>query len=104
MIHAPFLDWIFAHLGFDGQQPWYDFWSGFGSDLSELAILGSIVVVYRRHKCAACLRLALRGPHGEVAGTHYRTCHKHTNGPDHAQLSHRHAVRHPAMHEHLEAK
>ena len=95
------LHWLYYHFGIDGSGPWYGFWSGFGSDLTEFAIIGSIVVAYRRHRCAACPRLALRGTHGEVEGTHYRTCHRHTNALDHAQLTERHARDFPEMHAHL---
>lgn len=29
---------------------WYLFWSGFGGDISELAILGYVITWYRQHK------------------------------------------------------
>lgn len=52
--------------------PQYGFWSGFGSDLGELAI---ITIVYRKINCHApgCWRLALH----HVSGTPYVTCRKH---------------------------
>ena len=97
---------IFQHwTGIDDSTGYaYSFWSGFGSDLSEFAVIGTIAIAYRRHKCAACPRLALRGTHGEVAGTHWRTCHKHTNASDHSRLSDEHAEKHPEMHDHLGAR
>ena len=79
----------------------YNFWSGFGSDLGELAIFGGLVQIYRRHKCATCPRVALKGEHGHVKGTHYYTCHKHTDKDTHDSLVSRHKVLHSKMHEHL---
>jgi hypothetical protein len=29
----------------------YNFWSGFGSDISELAVIGALLVLYRKHEC-----------------------------------------------------
>jgi hypothetical protein len=38
----------------------YQFWSGIGSDAGELAILGGIIAIYRRHNChiRRCWRLS----------------------------------------------
>lgn len=54
---------------------WYGFWSGFGSDLGEFAILGGLISIYRQHVCHVngCWRL---GRH-KVDGTPYTTCHRH---------------------------
>ena len=51
---------------------WYVFVSGFGSDLTELAIIG---VLYKRLNChvSGCYRLGLH----HVPGTPYITCRKH---------------------------
>lgn len=51
---------------------WYGFWSGFGSDLAEFAI---VAVVWRKINCHAkgCWRVGLH----HVAGTPYITCAKH---------------------------
>lgn len=68
--------WLLHALGLDsGSGPAYLWWSGAGSDLGELAIVGGIVAVYRRHSCHVrrCWRLA-RYP---VAGTPYVTCLRH---------------------------
>lgn len=50
----------------------YLFWSGAGSDLGELAIVG---VVWHRLNCSVkgCWRIGLR----QVPGTSHVTCHKH---------------------------
>jgi hypothetical protein len=77
---------------------WYGFWSGFGSDLGEFAIVGVLVNHYRSHKCPNCWRLG-RHP---VEGTHYRTCHRHLTGADHENLRRRHAKRHPEQHRMLQ--
>lgn len=58
-----------------GAPPNYNFWSGAGSDISELAIVAGLVGLYRRHNCHTrnCLRIG-RYP---VAGTPFITCRKH---------------------------
>jgi len=73
---------------------WYGFWSGFGSDISEFAILGSIFVVYKHHKCASCWRIGRI----KVAGTPYKTCHKHSTIESHQAISKKHATQYPDQH------
>ncbi len=53
----------------------YQFWSGIGSDIGEVAIIGGLVTIVRHLKCQArgCMRL---GGH-QVVGTPFRTCRKH---------------------------
>jgi hypothetical protein len=53
----------------------YQFWSGIGSDVTELAMLGWLYAFLRRHNCHArrCWRLG-RHP---VAGTDYIVCRRH---------------------------
>jgi hypothetical protein len=53
----------------------YLFWSGIGSDISEIAILGAVIGIYRRHNChiKGCARI---GKHA-VDGTPYVVCAKH---------------------------
>jgi hypothetical protein len=53
---------------------WYAFWSGAGSDLGELAIIGALAGTYRRHTCEVhrCWRL---GRHTTAAGQH--VCRRH---------------------------
>lgn len=59
----------------DGTGHGYLFWSGVGSDVGELAIIGGLVSIARRHNCHArrCWRIG-RHP---VDGTPYMTCHRH---------------------------
>jgi hypothetical protein len=53
----------------------YQFWSGIGSDIGEVAIIGGLITIVRHLNCHAkgCYRL---GGH-QVAGTPYKTCRKH---------------------------
>lgn len=55
--------------------PQYGFWSGVGSDISEVAILGGVIQLYRRHNCHVdgCHRI---GKH-RVDGTPFTVCPKH---------------------------
>jgi hypothetical protein len=57
---------------FNGNSRWYLFWGGFGSCLSELAILAFL---WRKINCHAkgCYRIGLH----RVEGTPYITCGKH---------------------------
>ena len=53
----------------------YAFWSGVGSDIGEVAIIGAVLGMYRKHNCHAtgCWRI---GKH-PVEGTGFITCRKH---------------------------
>jgi hypothetical protein len=61
-------------LGSDGRG-WYDFWSGFGADIGELAFVGAAIGLYRKHNCHVhrCWRLAKQ----QVEGTTWQVCHRH---------------------------
>jgi len=97
------MNWFLHFIGVRPLTPGgaYNFWSGFGSDISELAIVCGLVSVYRRHKCQSCRRLALKGGRGTVEGTRFETCHKHTNAAVHSSLKEHHARAHPDLHAHL---
>ena len=80
--HAWF--WLEVHLGIeDVSGPWYAFWSGFGSDISEIAILGAIAAFIHHHNCQVkgCLRPGLH----PVVGTPYKTCKTHHPTIDHTE-------------------
>jgi len=66
---------LLAHwLGIDNESGrWYAFWSGFGSDVSEFALLGAIYGMLRKHNCHSrgCWRI---GRH-VVGGTPW--CDRH---------------------------
>ena len=67
------VNYLLTFIGvFNPGSRWYYFWGGFGSCLSELAIL---VVVWRKINCHAkgCYRIGLH----HVEGTPYITCGKH---------------------------
>jgi hypothetical protein len=79
--------WLLHFLGLDSASgPAYLAWSGFGGDLSELAIVAALLTVVRRHNCHAkrCWRI---GRH-KVPGTDFTCCAKHTPGgaPTHARI------------------
>jgi hypothetical protein len=70
-------------------QPWYNFWSGFGSDLGEVTLItaiGTPVVVAARHRnCSTrgCYRLTNHTVTHPDTGVAYRRCHVHHPGiPD----------------------
>lgn len=67
--------WLAVHTGTINEGgPYYGFFSGFGSDLSEIAILGGLIAVVRRHNCEVhhCWRL---GRHQTAAGHHVCRAH-----------------------------
>ncbi len=68
---------LLAHLlGIDNEAgPWYAFWSGFGSDIGEVAIVGSLLAIVRKHNChvRGCPRVG-RHP---VEGTTWTVCRRH---------------------------
>lgn len=70
MIAVAFL----AHFAWflSGTSTWYVFWSGFGSCLTEFAIIG---VVFRKINChtRGCWRIG----HHHIEGTPYTVCRRH---------------------------
>ena len=53
--------WAEVHTGTVHESgPYYGFWSGFGSDLGELAIVGGLLAIVRKHNCEVhrCWRLS----------------------------------------------
>ena len=63
-------------LGIDNEAgPWYAFWSGFGSDMTEFLVLGGLYGMWRKHNChvKGCWRI---GRHA-VQGTTYIVCRRH---------------------------
>ena len=89
------MHWLQHFLGLDNASGTaYLAWSGFGGDLAELAIVGGLLTIVRRHNCHAkrCWRV---GRH-KVPGTEFICCSRHTPGgaPTHAHIlaMHRHAA------------
>lgn len=72
--------WFLHFFGIEPRQTStaYNFWSGFGSDLGEVTLIGVFVAGARHVNCheKGCWRL---GPHVQVdaEGHHIRRCHKH---------------------------
>lgn len=67
--------WLAVHTGTVNESgPFYGFWSGFGSDIGEVTIVGGLVVMVRQHQCQAhrCWRLRF---HTTAAG--HAVCKKH---------------------------
>lgn len=80
------MTWLQWFLGFkpgDSNGAHYLFWSGIGSDIGELAILGWLYAFLRKHNCEVqgCWRL---GRHTTAAG-HVVCRHHHPDGPLTAQ-------------------
>ena len=70
------MNWLGHIFGLDnGSGPWYLGWSGAGSDIGEIAILGFIWQAYRKHNCGVkgCWRIGIR----KVEGTDHVVCHVH---------------------------
>lgn len=69
------MHWLLHFIGADNLSGTaYGFWSGFGSDIGELAIIGGLISVVRRHNCEVkgCWRL---GRHKTAAA--HQVCRKH---------------------------
>jgi hypothetical protein len=66
---------FFGTYAGDGNNSGYLFWSGIGSDIGELAIIGAIYGTWRKAAChePRCWRFG----HYHVDGTPYKACHKH---------------------------
>jgi hypothetical protein len=84
--------WLQHWLGADNASgPIYLSWSGWVSDLSELALVGLLVQLWRRHNCHVqkCWRLGIR----PVSGTAHVVCKRHhpTSAPTHQQVIADHA-------------
>jgi hypothetical protein len=71
------VSWILHFFGIEPRSPStaYNFWSGSGSDIGELAIIGAILGTYHRHNCHAkgCWRIARQ----QIHGTTLLVCRKH---------------------------
>lgn len=67
--------WVEVHTGTVNESgPYYGFFSGFGSDIGEVTILGAAFGLYRAHNCHSkgCPWI---GKHA-VEGTPYKVCHR----------------------------
>lgn len=53
-------NWLYHYFGIGGSGPWYAFWSGTGSDIGEITIVGGVVAMVRHINCVhtPCWRLS----------------------------------------------
>lgn len=85
------MNWLAHIIGIDNATGrWELFWSGFGSCLTEFALLGGLATLYRRHTCHVdSPRFCWRPGVHAVSGTPYRTCKKHhPDVPDRVTADH----------------
>lgn len=73
------MSWLAHVLGLDNASGMpYLAWSGFGGDLGELAIVGGLIAVYKRHTCHVdSPRFCWRPGTHPVEGTAFRACRRH---------------------------
>jgi hypothetical protein len=82
-----FQHWLAVHTGTVNEAgPYYGFWSGFGSDLSELAIVGAIIQIFRVHNCHVHRCWSFRTY--PVEGTPYKVCKHHHPAMKQGVISH----------------
>lgn len=72
------LNFTGVHIPSNGSQ-WYNFWSGFGSDLGEVAIIGAVIQLVRQYNChhKGCWRLS-----HHVTAKGYKLCKTHVALPE----------------------
>jgi hypothetical protein len=104
VIHARLVGhWVQVHTGtIDEPGPYYGFWSGFGSDLTEFGIIGAIATaayqLFRKYNChePGCWRV---GNH-PAAGGQFSLCYRHH--PDYRGKKPTHELIQRLHQEHLE--
>lgn len=81
--------WLYKWLGLAGTGAVYAYWSGFGSDLGELTLLGTAIGLYKMVNCREhhCWRL---GFHRIIDknGAALPSCRKHHPHDDHTRAFH----------------
>lgn len=87
--------WLAVHTGSSntsGAPPNYNFWSGAGSDISEIALIGAVFAGWHRVNChtKGCWRIGRQ----RVEGTTFVVCRKHH--PDGKPTHHRILAMHRA--------
>ncbi len=68
-------NWLYSFFGIGGSGPHYGFWSGAGSDIGEVTLIGVVIVGLRHVNChdRGCWRIITH----KVDGTPYKACRKH---------------------------
>lgn len=86
-------NWLFWYFGVSGTGSHYGFFSGPGSDLGELAIIGGVYAGLRRINCpiTGCWKIGL---HHTAAG--HRVCRKH-HPDDELTVEQAHAAHYAAL-------
>lgn len=72
--------WFATHSGtYNESGPYYGFFSGIGSDLGEIVLIGGVIQLYRKHNChvAKCPWIAHHKFTDVTEGTEYLLCKKH---------------------------
>jgi hypothetical protein len=85
------MDWLAHFFGLDNLSgPFYGFWSGIGSDIGEVTVIGAALSIYWKHNChvKGCWRI---GRH-QVEGTPHVVCQKHhpDGAPTHVEVLQQH--------------
>lgn len=87
------LHWLAVHTGTVNEPgPYYAFFSGFGSDLGELSLLGGMIAVYRKHNCGTrwCPRLGRHDFTDQATSLTHHLCRRHHPGHPGRPLTARH--------------
>jgi hypothetical protein len=101
-MHAHFihdlLHWLSVHTGTSikpSPSVYYNFWSGFGSDIGEVVIIGGMVHFARNHNCGVKGCWRFHRYEYDMDGVIHKVCrHHHPKlGKDHL-LTHLHLLEH----------
>ena len=74
------MNFILHWLGLDNSSgPIYSFYSGVGSDIAELSLLGGVIGILRKHNCEThgCPRLGRHEWIDPLTGLRHVLCRKH---------------------------
>lgn len=89
-ILGPVLHWLAVHTGSESNvanKPWYNFWSGFGSDMGEYALVFTLLAGLFHTLAKDTCHVGGQWPHGcwlpsfhevDVNGIKHRVCHRHS--------------------------
>lgn len=66
-------------LNMPGSPPNYNFFSGSGSDLTEVTMIGAMLAVFKKHNCHArwCVRVGHHELEDKKTGLKYNLCRRH---------------------------
>ena len=86
------LHWVAVHIGATSTLtgPWYNFWSGFGSDLGEATLIATVIASvgagFRKINChePGCWRIG----HYPLAGTPHHLCARHHPEFENTKVTH----------------